>query len=360
MTHPVTHIAMPLAALYAPDYPLQTARLLLRPFNRGDVDAVFAYRSRGDVSRYLSDLPMNHDECTEAVRARTSQIAFMAEGDKIVLAVERAADGLLIGEVSFIWRSVADGQAEIGYVLDPAYHGQGYATEAGNALLQFGFGTVGLHRIYARCDARNDASWHVMERLGMRREAHFREHVQAKGHWYEELIYAVLATDPPMTRAVLYHGVARGQCHLGPVVEFEHDGALEHHLEVNGVRGVHAGIRWIHVAQQSGQLALDVGHRVLDVAEVLLGRACRRWNRQHSEAEAPDGWEVGAPVLRRTVVGELRRRVAAPQLVELGRGEQRRPVRLDGLIARDTDLPDPSCPVTTRRTPIWSVKHREV
>jgi RimJ/RimL family protein N-acetyltransferase len=192
MSSTVTHIAMPLAALYAPDYPLQTPRLLLRPFNRGDVDAVFAYRRRADVAEYLFDQPMSHDEVTEAVRGRIGQIAFMNEGDKILLALERKDDGVLIGEVSLIWRSAADRQGEIGYILNPDHQGHGYATEAAKALLQFGFEGAELHRIYARCDARNAASWHVMERLGMRREAHFRDHAQFKGAWDEEMIYAIL------------------------------------------------------------------------------------------------------------------------------------------------------------------------
>ena len=128
------------------------------------------------------------------------------------------------------------------------------------------------------------------------------------------------------------------RCHLGAVVEFEHDGALEHHLEVDGVGGVHAGVRRVHVPEKSGQLALDVGDRVLDVAEILFGCARLRRNGQHAEAEAANGREVGAPVGHRPVVGELRRRVAAPELVELGRREQRGPVWLDGLIAREHGL----------------------
>ncbi|HWA18481.1 MAG TPA: GNAT family protein [Devosia sp.] len=192
MSHSVTHIAMPPTALHAPDYPLETQRLRLRPFNRGDVDAVFAYRSRSDVAEYLFDLPMSHDEVTEAVRGRTAQIAFMNEGDKILLAVERRDDGRLIGEVSLIWRSAADRQGEIGYILNPEAQGQGFATEAGHALLQFAFEGAELHRVYARCDARNVASWRVMERLGMRREAYFREHARFKGGWDEEMIYAIL------------------------------------------------------------------------------------------------------------------------------------------------------------------------
>jgi RimJ/RimL family protein N-acetyltransferase len=185
-------VPLPATVQYAPDYPIETERLRLRPFRRGDVDAVYSYRSRPDVAEYLADQPMNHEECAEAVRVRAGQIAFSAEGDKILLAVERKDDGRLVGEVSLIWRSVADQQAEIGFVLHPDAQGQGLASEASRALLAFGFEVVGLHRIYARCDAKNLASAAVMRRIGMQQEAHFREHAHFKGKWDEELIYAIL------------------------------------------------------------------------------------------------------------------------------------------------------------------------
>ena len=188
----ISQVPLPARVQFAPDYPIVTDRLRLRPFSRGDVDAVYSYRSRADVAEYLFDYPMTHEDCAEAVRIRVGQIAFSGEGDKILLAVERKDDGRLVGEVSLIWRSVADQQAEIGYILHPDVHGQGYASEAGRALLSFGFEVVGLHRIYARCDARNVASAKVMKRLGMVEEAHFREHLQVKGRWDEELICAIL------------------------------------------------------------------------------------------------------------------------------------------------------------------------
>jgi RimJ/RimL family protein N-acetyltransferase len=187
-----SQIPLPAKVQFAPDYPIVTERLLLRPFRRGDVDAVFSYRSRADVAEYLSDPPLTFDECAEAVRARTAHIAFTGEGDKLVLALERQDDARLIGEVSLIWRSLPDLQAEIGYILHPDAHGQGYASEAAHALLAFGFEVMGLHRIYARCDARNVSSARVMRRLGMRQEAHLREHMQVKGRWDEELIFAIL------------------------------------------------------------------------------------------------------------------------------------------------------------------------
>ena len=185
-------LPIPAAVRYMPDYPIETERLRLRPFNRGDVDAVFSYRSRPDVSEFLFDQPMNHEECAEAVRARITQVAFTGEGDKILLAVERRVDDRLIGEVSLIWRSVPDQQAEVGYILHPDGQGQGLATEAATALLGFAFEVAGMHRVYARCDARNAASARVMERLGMRKEAHFREHAHFKGQWDEELFFAIL------------------------------------------------------------------------------------------------------------------------------------------------------------------------
>ena len=175
-----------------PDFPLATNRLRLRPFTRGDVDGVFAYRGRKDVARYLFDPPLSRDECALAIQQRATQTGFLEEGDRIVLAVETVDGGQLVGEVSLIWRSVEARQGELGWIFHPDHQGLGYATEATNALLDLGFGPADMHRIFARCDARNDPSWRLMERLGMRREAHFREHGLFKGLWDEEFYYAIL------------------------------------------------------------------------------------------------------------------------------------------------------------------------
>jgi RimJ/RimL family protein N-acetyltransferase len=177
---------------FVPELPIETERLNLRAFSRGDVDAVFAYRQRDDVARFLFDEPMSRETCAEAVQARTVQTSWHEEGDKLLLAVERKQDHAMIGEVSLILRNEIARQGELGYIFNPDYHGHGYATEAALGLMRVGFEAAGLHRIYARCDARNEASWRVMERLGMRREAHFREHILVKGVWDEELIYAML------------------------------------------------------------------------------------------------------------------------------------------------------------------------
>lgn len=177
---------------FRPDYPLTTERLRLRPFTRGDVDAVHSYRGREDVARYLFDPPLSRDECALAIQQRTAQTGFAEEGDRIVLAVETLDGASLVGEVSLIWRSVEARQGELGWIFHPAFQGRGYATEATNVLLDLAFGPADLHRVFARCDARNNPSWRLMERLGMRREAHFREHGLFKGRWDEEFYYAIL------------------------------------------------------------------------------------------------------------------------------------------------------------------------
>src|SRR4030095_7756665 len=63
--------------------------------------------------------------------------------------------------------------AMIGYVLNRNYWNRGIMTEAANLLLEFGFGKLNLHRIYATCDTENTGSERIMQKLGMRREGHF-------------------------------------------------------------------------------------------------------------------------------------------------------------------------------------------
>jgi RimJ/RimL family protein N-acetyltransferase len=188
-------VPLPATVQFAPDYPIVTDRLLLRPFSRGDVDAVYSYRSRADVAEYLFDPPLTHDECAEAVRLRTGQVAFANKGDRIVMALERRSDGRLVGEQSLIWRSDVHRQAEIGYILHPDVWGEGLASEASEALLAFAFEVARIHRVYARCDVLNTHSAAVMRRIGMRQEAHLREHEWIKGRWSDTLIFAVLEDD---------------------------------------------------------------------------------------------------------------------------------------------------------------------
>jgi RimJ/RimL family protein N-acetyltransferase len=87
----------------------------------------------------------------------------------------------------------ADAQeADIGYEFAPAYWGQGYATEAAQAIMAFGFTELKVHRIWSWCIAENVGSARVMEKLGMRQEGRLRENEWIKGRWWDTLVYGVL------------------------------------------------------------------------------------------------------------------------------------------------------------------------
>jgi RimJ/RimL family protein N-acetyltransferase len=176
-----------------PTYPIQTKRLLLRPLQAEDTDAMYAYRSRDDVCRYLLHPAQTRDQV--ASRAANSRSELTDEGQVLALAALDQDTGALIGDVVLMWHSREHRAGELGYVLNPDHAGNGYATEAGGALLRLGFDQLGLHRITGRLDARNTASARVLEKLGLRREAHFVENEFIKGEWTDELVYAVLATE---------------------------------------------------------------------------------------------------------------------------------------------------------------------
>lgn len=177
---------------FRPEYPIRTERLLLRPYAPGDVDALYAYQRLPEVHRYLYTEPRTRAE-VEAVVAERAGLAVLTEtGKAITLVAELARTGELVGDCVLFWRSIEHEQGEVGYVFNPAYHGRGLATEAVGALLRLGFEGVGLHRIAGHLDARNTASARVLERAGLRREAHLVENEFIKGEWSDELIYGIL------------------------------------------------------------------------------------------------------------------------------------------------------------------------
>jgi RimJ/RimL family protein N-acetyltransferase len=195
-----------------PRYPIETERLTLRPFTRDDVDGLYAMQSLPEVARYLYWEPRERGEVKLVLDRKLGQSQLHREGDILALAVEersgtwggvtaaepersRRDAGVLVGEVSLTWLNVADRQGEIGFVFHPAYQGKGLAREAVEALLRLAFEEFGLHRIIGRCDPRNRPSARLLERLGMRHEAH-RVHCEIfKGEWGDVDVYAILDTE---------------------------------------------------------------------------------------------------------------------------------------------------------------------
>jgi RimJ/RimL family protein N-acetyltransferase len=178
---------------FEPEYPIRTARLLLRPYRPDDVDAVHAYERLPETARYLANEPMSRAETEALVTRRIGSSTLGGVGEAVNMVVELAQTGDLVGDCVLFW--CGEGQAEVGYVLHPDHYGHGYATEAVGALLRLGFGELGVHRVAARCDARNTASVRVLERAGLRREAHLVQSEFIKNEWTDQLIYAILRSE---------------------------------------------------------------------------------------------------------------------------------------------------------------------
>lgn len=172
--------------------PLETERLLLRAFEDEDFDAVYGMRSLPEVARYTYWEPQTETEAREALERRIGFRTLRTEGDVLALAAVLKATGEVIGDVILEWVSREHALGEVGFIVHPDHQGHGYATEMTRPLLRIALEDVGLHRVIGRAEARNTASARVMEKLGMRREAHLVENEWVKGEWQSELVYAIL------------------------------------------------------------------------------------------------------------------------------------------------------------------------
>lgn len=180
---------------FSPSYPLETERLVLRPLTEADVDALASYRSLPELWRYVPGEPMGADGVRVKFAPYFGRGDLGGEGQSLLLGVEVAGSGELVGDLVLHWRSEEHKSGEIGYVFHPAHHGHGYATDAAHRLLHLAFDELGLHRVTARVDLRNTPSARVLRRLGMREEAHLRENEWFKGEWSDELDFAMLEAE---------------------------------------------------------------------------------------------------------------------------------------------------------------------
>lgn len=173
----------------------ETERLILRPFTENDLEAFAAYRSDPEVARYQGwDAPYSMENALIFFQF-LKNLRPGIPGEWYQIAVEHKEQGRIIGDLAFHITREDARQAEFGVTFDRAYQGQGYALEALRRLLAYAFDELGLHRVFSRLDARNIASDRLMQRLGMRREAHFIQNQWWKGEWTDEYWYAILAEE---------------------------------------------------------------------------------------------------------------------------------------------------------------------
>ncbi|MFE6733611.1 GNAT family N-acetyltransferase [Microbacterium sp. NPDC057650] len=181
------------------EWPIEAGPLTLRPPREEDVDRILGWRNRPEVTRWLIRTVVDREEF------RRMWLESVADPDDHRLV---ALLGDRIVGVGELWRHDSMGQshvedgpwqkaeAGIGYLIDPAHAGRGYATAIGSALLELAFDGLGVHRVTAGCFADNHASVRVLEKIGMRREQHgVGDSWHADLGWIDGYTYALLASE---------------------------------------------------------------------------------------------------------------------------------------------------------------------
>ncbi len=174
--------------------PIETERLILRKYREADIPDIVEYSADPEISRVVS-WARGKRATPDSVGAfiKSQRNVLLGAPEWLDLAIELKQKNKVAGTIGMICRPHHQGQ--IGFALGTGYQMQGLATEAAQAILELGFTAVGLHRIYAETTTWNRRSWKLMERIHMRREAHFRESEYNDGEWRDGLIYAVLRTE---------------------------------------------------------------------------------------------------------------------------------------------------------------------
>lgn len=172
---------------------LNTERLILRPMCVGDAADMFDYAQREDVTTYLLWSPHQSISYTREY-LKYIETRYDA-GDFYDWAVIEKSSGKMIGTCGFTRIDTPNNAGEIGYVLNPEFHGKGYGTEAASEALRFGFDVIGLHRIEAKFMEGNVASLRVMDKLGMTFEGFRKESMLVKGKYRTIGISAILFDD---------------------------------------------------------------------------------------------------------------------------------------------------------------------
>ncbi|MCK6548600.1 GNAT family N-acetyltransferase [Myxococcota bacterium] len=170
---------------------LVTPRLLLRELEVTDWRATNAYESDPDVVRYETFGTMTAEESLAYIE-RALEDAQDEPRLTWDLAVVLRPSGPLIGRCGVQLTKPELREATLWYILSKHHWGRGYATEAARTMMDFAFAKLGAHRVIADADPRNTRSVRVLEKLGLRREAHFRENQHIKGEWCDSVVYAML------------------------------------------------------------------------------------------------------------------------------------------------------------------------
>lgn len=170
---------------------LVTPRLVLRRLDPSDAEAVYAYRSDPEVSRFQSWAPASVLEIRSFIE-RMSTFDPLSPGEWFQLGIILAAEGKLVGDCGLQARADDRRQVEVGITVAPAFQRLGIAVEALTAVFGYLFTNTETHRVFCSVDPGNDASLNLLKKIGMRREGHMRECLWVRGKWVDDVAFGIL------------------------------------------------------------------------------------------------------------------------------------------------------------------------
>jgi ribosomal-protein-alanine N-acetyltransferase len=168
-------------------------RLHFRKINLADAKEIFSIRSNDDVMRFM-DVPRHHSIGDSEKLIRAIEDSYKNEAGINWAIIEKKSNAF-IGYIGFIRMNPEHCRAEIGYALKPEFWGRGFMFETINRIVRFGFEEMNLHSIEANVNPLNERSQKVLERVGFKKEAHFRENYLFNGEFLDSIIFSLLEKD---------------------------------------------------------------------------------------------------------------------------------------------------------------------
>ena len=169
---------------------ITTERLILKPVEEKYAEAIFKYRSDAITNKYQGWIPKTIEDVYDFLKKISSEIDVPDTWFQFVIIEKESMQ--VIGDLGIHFLDEENKQAELGFTLDNNFQGKGYATEAVKEIISYLFNTLNKHRIIGSVDPRNTNSIKLLERLGFRKEAHFKESLFINGEWVDDVIYGLL------------------------------------------------------------------------------------------------------------------------------------------------------------------------
>lgn len=172
---------------------IETDRTFIRPIEAKDKEQVFAYRSDAETNKYQGWIPKSLEDVNGFISKNPKE--FNTPETWFQLVIIRKDTSEIIGDIGVHFIDAENCQCEIGCTIRKEDHGKGIATEVMKATINYLFKELKKHRIIASIDPLNFSSIKLVERLGYRKEAHFRKSLFINGEWVDDIIYAMLNSD---------------------------------------------------------------------------------------------------------------------------------------------------------------------